>query len=279
MYDKLIINLTPTGMLPMKANTPHVPVTTDEIVQDVRRCASLGASVVHLHARDSEELPTSRKEVFAEIIDGIRETCPDLILCVTTSGRSSPDIKDRAEVLSLDGDRKPDMASLTLGSLNFPNQASVNSPEIIRGLLGKMHESEIKPELEVFDLGMINYANYLIRKGMLRPPHYFNLLVGNIATAQDDLLTLGQMIRELPEDSVWSLAGIGRCRNRITALSVAFGGHVRIGLEDDIYFDEERKILATNEMLVRRVVEVARAVGRDIATTSEAREMLGLVRG
>lgn len=273
---KLIINLAPTGMIPSKAMTPHVPVTPGEIISDVLECAALGASMIHLHARDLKGDPTYQKEIFAEIIAGIRRQNPDLVIIATTSGRTYQQFEQRAEVLELGGDLKPDMASLTLSSINFNKTASINSPEMIIRLAEKMQEKGIKPELEVFDLGMVNYAHYLIRKELLQPPYYFNILLGNIAAAQAKLLHLGVILSELPENSFWSVTGIGDRQGDMNALGVILADGVRVGLEDNIWYNQSRTVLATNADLVRRVLKVAEAMERPIATPAEVRGMLGL---
>jgi len=152
----------------------------------------IGVTMVHIHARDEQSgLPTWKPEVYANIIEGIRRFVPELIICVSTSGRNFKTFEERSACLQLDGALKPDMASLTLSSLNFNKVESVNSPEMILKLVEEMNLHGIKPELEAFDIGMINYAHYLIKKGMLTPPYYFNLLMGNIACAQADLLHAG----------------------------------------------------------------------------------------
>lgn len=276
MQDKLIINFTPTGVIPTKDMTPFVPLSPEEIIKDVLEAVNLGASMVHLHARDELGQPTYKKEVFAEIIQGIRKENKDVIICASTSGRNSPDFAKRSEVLDLEGDQKPDMASLTLSSLNFNKQASLNSPDMIMALAKKMLENGIKPELEAFDIGMINYAKYLIKKGLIEAPFYFNLILGNIACAQANLLNVGLMINELPDNSIWSLAGIGNYQKKMNMLSVVYGGGVRVGLEDNIWLDESRSKLASNFDLVKRVVDAARLVGREIATPEEVRIILGL---
>jgi uncharacterized protein (DUF849 family) len=178
--------------------------------------------------------------------------------------------------LNLDGDLKPDMASLTLSSLNFNQTASVNSPHIIQSLARKMLEKNIKPELEVFDVGMINYAKYLIKKGLLVPPYYFTLLLGNIACAQANLMHLGYMIHELPNDSVYSVAGIGDAQLPMNAVSIAYGGGVRVGLEDNIWYDDERTKLATNNELIQRIVLLAKAMGRTVMDPVKFRNLLKL---
>ena len=271
-----IINLAPTGMIPTKAMSRAVPVTPAEIVADVRRCAPLGVSMVHLHARSEDESPTYRREVFAEIIGGIRETHPDLVLIATTSGRTYQEFDQRSAVLELDGVLKPDMASLTLSSVNFNKTASVNSPDMIVRLAAKMQENGIRPELEIFDLGMVNFAHYLIRKGLIEPPYYFNILLGNIAAAQAKLLHLGVIVSELPEDSVFCVAGIGNAQLDMNVLGMVMGNGVRVGLEDNVWYDAERTIPATNYSLVERVVGIAGALGRRIATPGDLRRCLHL---
>ena len=274
---KFILNFTPTGMIPTKEMTPHVPVTPDEIIEDVLQTANLGVTIVHLHARDPVTgAPTYEKEIYDEIIRGIRAENKDLILCVSTSGRIHNSFEKRSECLELDGESKPDFGSLTLSSLNFNKQASINSPDMIINLAQKMMERGIRPELEVFDLGMINYAKYLIRKGLLVPPYYFNFILGNIACAQADMLHLGLMINELPEESIWSVGGVGNAQLQMNALSIVAGGGVRIGLEDNIWFDSDRTILARNRDLVERIILIARALNCRPFTPKEARAILGL---
>lgn len=271
----MVVNFTPTGLIPTRQMTPHVPILPDEIVDQVNELAELGVNMVHLHARDPEtELPSYKKEIYARIIAGIREKHANLILCVSTSGRIFNDFKKRSEVLDLDGHLKPDFGSLTLSSLNFNKQASINSPQMIQQLARKMLDSGIKPELEVFDLGMINYAHYLIKKGLLTPPHYFNLILGNIACAQANMLNLGLMVKELPENSFWSVGGIGRFQLPMNTASIIFGGGVRVGLEDNIWYDEERTYLATNRELVERILVIATTMGIQPYSHEELRETL-----
>lgn len=277
-FSKAIINLTPTGMIPTRGMTPHVPLSPREIVKDILKALPLGVSMVHLHARDEDGEPTWKGDTYARIISGIREGNDEVILCVSTSGRNWPDFWKRADCLELTGDSKPDMASLTLSSLNFNKQASINEPDMIKRLSERMQENGIKPELEAFDLGMINYAKYLHSKGLLEPPFYFNLILGNIACAQATMLNLGLMVNELPEGSVWSVGGVGDCQLRMNLMGLLNGGGCRVGLEDNIWYDEERTALATNFMLVDRIIRIAEAMGIKIATANETREVLCLER-
>lgn len=277
MERHFILNFTPTGLLPSREQTPNVPLLPGEIVDQTLEAAELGAAMVHLHARDPETgRPTYRKEVYAEIIRGIRKHNRELVLCVSTSGREFNELEKRSDALQLDGALKPDMASLTLSSLNFNRQVSINSPQTIQALAGTMLEKGIRPELEVFDLGMINYARYLIRKELIRPPFYFNLILGNIACAQADLLNLGLMVRDLPHDSVWSAGGVGRFQLQVNALALVAGGGVRVGLEDNIWYDAQRTRLATNRDLIERIRVIADALGRSPMPARKARELLGL---
>jgi 3-keto-5-aminohexanoate cleavage enzyme len=264
-------------MIPTRKMTPHVPITPAEIINEVREAASIGVNVVHLHARDPETgEPTYRKEVYGPIIQSIRSTFPDLVIGVSTSGRNWPEYEKRADVLDLEGMEKPDMASLTLSSLNFNMEASVNGPDMIQALARRMQERGIKPELEAFDAGMINYANYLIKNGLLKPPHYFNLILGNIACAQADPLHLGVMIRDLPAGSVWSAGGVGRAQLSVNVMALAVGHGVRIGLEDNIWFDDERSQLASNGALLARITDIAARMGMAPFSRQETRDLLGL---
>lgn len=276
----LIVNFTPTGMIPTKEMTPHVPVTADEIIEDVRQAVDIGITMVHLHAREKHTgRPTSQAESYGEIISGIRSFAKDLVICVSLSGRTLKEFEERAEPLTLNGPLKPDMGSLTLSSLNFNKMASMNSPDMIQALAKEMKSRGILPELEVFDAGMINYAKYLEKKGLLRPPHYFNLLFGNIACAQADLLHVGVMIRDLPENSFWSLAGIGDAQFMMNSVAIVSGGGVRVGLEDNIWFDSKRTKLATNADLLKRIHRLAEAGERKVMSSADFRKLFNLEAG
>jgi 3-keto-5-aminohexanoate cleavage enzyme len=266
------LSLCPTGMVPKRQDSPHVPLEVGEIVDQVLECAELGITSAHIHARNHSGDPAWQRDYYAEIISRIREVRPDLVICATTSGRVESDVEKRADVLNLEGGLKPDMASLTLASMNFANSASVNSPQVVATLAERMLEKGIKPELEIFDTGMVNYANYLFSKGLLKPPFVANLLLGGIATAQATPLDLGSMISRLPAQTIWLVAGIGRSQLSANVLGLAAGGGVRVGLEDNLHLDDSRKRLATNMELVKRIVSIGESMDRPVMTSEEFRQ-------
>lgn len=267
-------------MIPTKEMTPHVPITISEIVEDVHQAVEIGITMVHLHARDEiTGVPTYKKEIYGKIIEGIRKYAPELVVCVSLSGRGIKEFAHRADPLQLEGNLKPDMASLTLSSLNFNKTESVNSPEMIQRLAQEMMNKGILAELEAFDAGMINYSKYLEKKGLLQSPHYFNLLLGNIACAQADLLHAGLMVRDLPNNSYWSFAGIGDDQLKMNSIAIAADGGARVGLEDNIYFDTNRSKLAKNSDLLNRVHMLATANERKMMSSKELRTKLNLNPG
>jgi 3-keto-5-aminohexanoate cleavage enzyme len=275
MSRKFIFNFAPNGLIPTKAMTPHVPISPDEIIEQVLDACELGVNMVHLHARHVEAgTPAYEKEIYGEIVSGIRRRNRDVVLGVSTSGRTFSEFEQRSQCLELTGDAKPDFGSLTLGSLNFAKQASVNEPEMIQRLAKKMLDAGIRPELEVFDLGMLNYAHYLIRRGLVKPPWYFNLLLGNVAGAQADPMSLGLLASRLPAGAIWASAGLGDCQLTANTLALASGGGVRVGLEDNIYFDFERQKLASNRELVTRISEIAAALGLAPYSAKTARALV-----
>ncbi len=280
MANDLIINFAPTGLIPTKEMTPYVPVSVNEIIEDVHMAVELGISMVHLHAREEGTgSPSHKAEIYRRIISGIRSFSKDLIICVSLSGRVVNNFEHRAEPLLLDGNEKPDMGSLTLSSLNFNSTASINSPDTIEKLSSEMNKRGIMPELEAFDNGMINYAKYLIKKNLLHPPHYFNLMIGNIACAQADLLHVGVMINDLPADSSFSLAGIGNSQLMMNSTAIAMGWGVRIGLEDNIWFDSDRSKLATNADFLKRIHKLALVNERNVMSPGKLRTLLSLENG
>jgi Uncharacterized conserved protein len=274
--EGFILNLAPTGMLPTRAMSPHVPLSVEEIVADACRCVALGANMLHLHARDEQGRPTYQREVYARIIGGIREQHPDVVICVSLSGRDFGELEQRADPLRLTGDLRPDMASLTLSSLNFSRSASVNSPEMIQRLAERMAEAGIRPELEVFDAGMLNYAHYLLDRGLIRPPLYFNFILGNVAGAQARPGALALLLSELPQGSLWAGGGVGACQLAMNTQGLLYGNGARTGLEDYLWLDPQRRALASNAQMVQRLVDLASHFDLRPASAVALRQALGL---
>jgi 3-keto-5-aminohexanoate cleavage enzyme len=268
--QKLIITVAPTGSVPKKKNTPHVPITPEEIVETAIRCEAAGASIIHVHARNlADESASTDYGLFESIYNGLKSET-NLIIQISTGGRAGMAYEDRKERLNL----KPEMASLTTGSVNFPNQVYANSPELIRNLARDMQDNGIKPEMEIFDVSMINNALTLIEEGLVMPPLHFDFVMGLKGAIPATIENLVHMARSIPADSTWSIAGIGAAQLPMNTHAILMGGHSRVGLEDCIYY--RRGELGTNERLVKRIANLSRELGRDIAGPDEAREILKL---
>ncbi|HOY13526.1 MAG TPA: 3-keto-5-aminohexanoate cleavage protein [Saprospiraceae bacterium] len=265
MTEKFILNFAPTGMVPTKEQNPAVPIAINEIIEEVCAAYEIGITIVHLHARDHEGKPSADLSIFSRISEGISQYCPELVQCFSLSGRNTADPHLRAAPLEL----HPDMASLTLSSLNFVNQASINAPDTIHLLCEEMMHYGVKPELEVFDLGMMNYAHYLISKKIIQAPFYFNFMLGNIAGMQSKPDHLGLLINGLPPSSFWAVAGLGTYQLSANMMGLASGGGVRIGLEDNLYLDHAKTSLATNQKLLQRIHNIAQLSERTMMTASE----------
>jgi len=271
-----LINAALTGMVPTRADSPFVPLTVPEIIADAVACVDAGASILHVHARDAEGRPTHAPEVYAPIVAGIRAQRPEVVICVSTSGRTGAGLAERAAVLDLDGAARPDMASLTLGSFNFRREANINDPVTILALARRMRERGVKPELEIFDTGMAATLGHLLRTGELAGRPYANLILGGVNTAQASLPELCHLVALLPPGVVWAAGGVGRGQLPMNLAALLMGGQVRLGVEDAIWFDQGRSVPARNVDLVLRVREMAARLERTPATCAEARSLLGL---
>lgn len=276
-YPPLIINVCLTGMIPTKNLTPHIPISCDEIIEDAISVYDAGARIVHIHARDENGAPTPDISYYEKILRTLRNERPGLICGVTTSGRNWSDLESRSAVLYLDGDAKPDMASLTLGSMNFITGASINSIEMVESLAMIMKEQKIKPELEIFDMGMVNLALYMERHRVLEGKKYFNILLGNINTASATIGNLAAISDSLPDNSIWAGAGLGQFQLPMNVAAITAGGHVRLGLEDSVHYDYSKTRLTTNLELVQRITRIAKDLQRPIATPTEARQLVGIL--
>jgi 3-keto-5-aminohexanoate cleavage enzyme len=263
---KKIINFTPTGTQTTRQNS-FAPLEPNEIIESVVEANDLGITLVHLHARDENLENTYKVEHFSKIIDGIRKYCPDLVLCVSMSGRNFPEVEKRTEVLQL----MPDMASLTLSSLNFQTGASINQPDVILQLIEQMDKWGVIPELECFDTGMINKANNLISKNILKPPFYFNAILGNLYNSQSDILSVANIKHQLPQNSITTIGGIGsqQLKSNIYGL-IEFDG-IRIGLEDNLMFRKGEK--ATNSDLIKRIHRIMAELDLELMSSNEFRKL------
>ena len=269
--DKVIITAALTGAVTPKALNPHIPMTPQEIADDAYACWKAGAAVVHLHMRDEKGIGTMDKERFKETFHLIRNRC-DVVMNLTSSGEEgASDERRMAHLIELE----PEMASYDSGTFNWmPSAIFVNSPQFLEKLGTVMQEHNIKPEVEVFDSGMLHNALYYVKKGFLKTPTHFQFVLGVLgaSTARvDDLVYLKSM---LPKDATWSAFGIGKDHLTILYATIAMGGHVRVGLEDNVYYAKDR--LATNVELVSRAARLIREANREIATPKEARQILGL---
>jgi 3-keto-5-aminohexanoate cleavage enzyme len=264
---KKIINFTPTGTQTNRENS-FAPLTPNEIIEEVHKAYELGITVTHIHARDPKDLSnTYKKEVYGDIIVGIRKHCPDLSICVSLTGRLYPEFEKRSEVLEL----YPDMGSLTMSSLNFPKGASVNEPDMILKLIQKMDEFGVIPEIECFDSGMLNYTNYLISKNILKGPHYINVILGNIYNAQSDISNILSIVNNLPKNSMTCLGGIGKDQLKCNLMGLLYFDGLRIGLEDNLYYRDKEK--TTNIDLLKRIHTIMDEMDLDVLSPLEFKKL------
>jgi 3-keto-5-aminohexanoate cleavage enzyme len=269
--EKLIITAAVTGSLPTKKKTPHVPILPGEIAETGVRCERAGAAVIHVHARNpGDESPSTDFRIFKEIYEGLRERT-NLIIQISTGGRAGMAYEQRSDRLAL----RPEMASLTTGSVNFPDSVYANSPELIERLARDMKTYGIKPEMEIFDVSMIANAVALAEKGLADPPLHFDFVMGLKGAIPATIENLVHLKNNLPTGATWTAAGIGPAQLVMNTHAILMGGHVRIGLEDNIYFRKDE--LAPNERFVERMVKLAAEFGRPVATPDEARRIMHLV--
>lgn len=270
--EKLIITVAATGSLPKKKQTPHVPITPAEIIEAGVRCESAGASVFHVHVRNPvDESPSTELHLFQEVYEGLKART-DLIIQISTGGRAGMAYEQRCARLQL----KPEMASLTTGSVNFPDSVYENSPGLIESLARDMLRYGIKPEMEIFDLSMINNALELEKKGLAVAPLQFNFVMGLKGAIPARIEHLTHMRSSIPAGATWTVSGVGAAQLPMNVHAILMGGHVRVGLEDNIYYRKGE--LASNERLVERVVRLAGEFGREVARPDEARRILHLTR-
>jgi 3-keto-5-aminohexanoate cleavage enzyme len=268
--EKLIITAAVTGSLPTRARTPHVPITPAEIVEAGVRCEQAGAAVIHVHARNpQDESPSTDVRLFEEIYPGLKART-NLIIQISTGGRAGMAYESRSDRLEL----RSEMASLTTGSVNFPDSVYANSPELITRLATDMQRLGIKPEMEIFDVSMIRNAVELAEKGLAETPLHFDFVMGLKGAIPATIENLVHLKTSIPAGATWTVAGIGPAQLVVNTHAILMGGHVRIGLEDNIYYRKGE--LAPNERFVERMVRLAAEFGRAVATPDEARRIMHL---
>jgi 3-keto-5-aminohexanoate cleavage enzyme len=266
-----IICVAITGSLPTKENNPAVPITIAEQIESTQEAFEAGASIAHCHVRDDEGKPTSDPERFARLMEGLKKHCPGMIIQLSTGGRSGAG-KVRGGMLPL----RPDMASLSVGSNNFPNRVYENPPDLVDWLASEMLTYNVKPEIEAFDLSHIVQATAMQKDGRLKGPLYVQFVMGvkNAMPADERILDFYiETLQRLAPDAQWCAAGIGPAQIIINEWAIAKGGHTRTGMEDNVRLD--RHVLApSNAALVKRVVDMCEKYSRPVANWKEARKIL-----
>ena len=267
--DPLIITVAPVGAEVTPDQTPYLPITPQQLGETALAVRAAGAAIVHVHCRNDDGTNTHSVERFAEAYDAIRKQS-DLIVQFSTGGAIGMSPEERASVLEL----RPEMATLTCGTVNFGDEVFENSFPIMRGILKKMNEFGVRPELEIFDKGHIANARKLARERLLSLPQHVDLVLGVPGGLEATVQNLADLVDNLPAGCTWSVAGIGRQQLPMAMTAIAMGGHVRVGLEDNLHYSRGR--LARNEELVARVARIAAEAGRPVATPDQARKLLGL---
>ena len=267
----LIITCAITGAETTREKQPNLPITPTEQALAAEEAVQAGASVIHLHVREDDGKPSQRPERFKEAMEAIRAKCPGVILQFSTGGAVGESIANRAAPLAL----KPEMASLNVGTMNFGDDVFWNHPKDVVGLAEIMTKNGIMPEIEVYETGMLEASLKLIEKGLLKPPHHFQFVLGVPGGMSGDLKNLMHLLSMLPEGSHWGVAGIGRFQLPLAIHTIVLGGNVRVGFEDNIFYSKG-VIANSNAELVSRVARIAKEAGRPVASVAEARKIIGL---
>ncbi|PXX95133.1 3-keto-5-aminohexanoate cleavage protein [Halomonas sp. LBP4] len=276
MSSPCIICVAITGSLPRKENNPAVPITIEEQIESTQAAFEAGASIAHCHVRNDDQTPTSDPEKFARLLEGLKKHCPGMIVQLSTGGRSGAG-EERGGMLPL----KPDMASLSVGSNNFPNRVYENPPQLVDWLAEEMLKYDIKPEIEAFDLSHLHQAVNLSKQGKLKAPLYVQFVMGVKNAMPADKPTFDfyiETLKRLAPDAQWCGAGIGPNQVLLNEWSIAAGGHTRTGLEDNVRLDRDT-LAPSNAALVERTVALCEKYERPVATWQQAREILGLKAG
>ncbi|WP_417202490.1 3-keto-5-aminohexanoate cleavage protein [Acetoanaerobium sticklandii] len=271
--NKVILTVAPTGAWPTKKETPYVPLQPREIADEIYACWKAGASIAHIHVRDDEDKSSMSFEKFEETVRYIRETDCDIVINLTTSGQLGLDDEARMKhVIEL----KPDIASYDCGSMNWMHSSVFeNSPRFLEKLGLAMQENNVKPEIEIFDAGMIYNALYYLKKGILKAPLHFQFVLGAAGGMDATVENLVFLKSLLPENCTWGALGIGKGHLPIMYAALALGGHVRVGMEDNVFYS--KGVLAkSNVEFVERTKRIVKELNKEIASPDEARKILGL---
>lgn len=273
MSDPCIICVAITGSVPQKSDNPAVPITVAEQVESTQEAFEAGATIAHCHVREEDGKPTSDPERFARLVEGLKKHCPGMIIQLSTGGRSGAG-KARGGMLPL----APDMASLSVGSNNFPTRVYENPPDLVDWLASEMLAYNVKPEIEAFDLSHVFQAASMVKDGRLKGPLHVQFVMGvkNAMPADRKVFEFYvETLKRLMPEATWTGAGIGRNQIELNRWSLELGGHCRTGLEDNVRLDKDR-LAPSNAALVQRVVDLCPQYGRHPASVAEARALLGL---
>ncbi len=273
MTDPIVITVAPTGPLTTRDQHPGVPLTPEEIGIAVADAAEAGAAIAHVHARDEAGLPTADPAVYAAIVREIRSRCDIVVQASTGVGLTVPWEERLAIVES--GEVDVTMATLNPASMTFANGTFSNPPVFVERLAQAMHERDVHPELEVYDFGHVSLCLDLVGRGLIREPLQFSFVMGVRGGMPGDPALLPQLRGMLPDGAIWQAIGIGRAQLPLSLAALALGGNIRVGFEDNVYF-ERGQLAESNAQFVERAVALARVAGREIATPDQVRERLGV---
>ena len=268
--QKLIITAALTGAEVTREQQPALPVTPQEIAIAAEECARAGASIVHLHAREADGTPTQDRETYREIIAAIRERC-DVIVQVSTGGAVGMTSAERLAPVTL----APEMATLSMGTVNFGDDVFMNHPADMETFLHAMQQHGVKPEFEIFDTGMISTLSRWLKKGLLQGPQHVDFVLGIPGGMAGTPQALMYLVEQLPPDATWTVAGIGSAQLPLGTLAILLGGHVRVGFEDNVYY-RKGELASSNAQLVSRIARISEELNRPVATPAQARAILGL---
>ena len=268
--NPLIITCPIVGAELTKEDTPHLPLTPDELAQAAAEAVEAGACIIHLHVRDEKGKPTQRTDVFQKVTEKIRAKC-NCIIQYSTGGAVGTSLEDRCDPLKL----KPEMASLSMGTINFGLDIFENSENTIRTISSAIRENGVMPELEIFDYGMMETVDRFLKKDYIPEKFHLNFVLGVHGGIGGDIKDLVLLVDRLNSGQTWSVAGVGKYQLPLSTHAIAMGGHVRAGFEDNIYY-RKGEPAASNAQLVERVVRIAKELDRPIATLKQAREIMEL---